>query len=220
VSDPSAPIAIAAVLLTLAVLLGWPARSRPSTDLWWASREARVARGPRPPTTGPRTVDGPASASVSVSRSPPSVGLTPTTDEIAASMVLLAVALQSGCGVVEAVEEVADIGTDPAARQLGVVAAAWRWGVSDQEAWSVVDARWSRVELSLRLAASSGVAPSSLLLEGADDLWSARLADLDIAAARVAVRLVLPLGAAFLPAFVLTTVVPVVLALTRQVLAS
>lgn len=217
-SDPSAPIAIAAVLLTLAVLLGSLARSRSSTDLWWASREARVARGQGPPTTGPRTVDGPASASVS--RSPPSVGLTPTTDEIAASMVLLAVALQSGCGVVEAVEEVADIGTDPAARQLGVVAAAWRWGVSDQEAWSVVDARWSRVELSLRLAAKSGVAPSSLLLEGADDLWSARLADLDIAAARVAVRLVLPLGAAFLPAFVLTTVVPVVLALTRQVLAS
>lgn len=135
-------------------------------------------------------------------------------------MVLLAVALQSGCGVVEAVEEVADVGAGPAADQLAVVAAAWRWGVSDREAWSVVDARWSRVELSLRLAATSGIAPSSLLLEGADDLWSARLADLDVAAARVAVRLVLPLGVAFLPAFVLTTVVPVVLALTRQVLAS
>jgi hypothetical protein len=221
VSDPSTAIVLAAVLLTLAVLLGWPTRSRSPSELWSASREARIARGHGPAPTDRRTVEGPASASASASasRSPPSVGSPPTTDEIAASMVLLAVALQSGCGVVEAVEEVADTGTDPAARQLAVVAAAWRWGVSDREAWSVVDARWSRVELSLRLAATSGVAPSSLLLEGADDLWSARLADLDIAAARVAVRLVLPLGAAFLPAFVLTTVVPVVLALTRQVLA-
>ena len=135
-------------------------------------------------------------------------------------MVLLAVAVQSGCGVVEAVEEVADVGRDAAADELAVVAAALRWGVPEHRAWSVVDPRWSRAELSLRLAARSGVAPSSLLLEGAEDLWAARLAAVDVASARVAVRLVLPLGLAFLPAFVLTTVVPVVLALTRQVLAA
>jgi len=129
------------------------------------------------------------------------------------------VALQSGCGVVEAIEQVASVGGDAAARQLGVVAAALRWGVGDTQAWSVVDPTWARTELALRLAARSGVAPSSLLLDGAEDLRSGRLAEVDVAAARVSVRLVLPLGVAFLPAFVLTTVVPVVLALTRQVLA-
>ena len=51
-------------------------------------------------------------------------------------------------------------------------------------------------------------------------LRSNRLAAIDVAAARLGVRLVVPLGVAFLPAFVLTTIVPVVLALARQVLAS
>ncbi len=215
--DPSPKIAAAAVLLALAVMLARPPGSRhgpalrsvlrstgPTRSIWTADPtrglRGRVALGP----VRRRTDHGPP----------------PTTDEIAASMVLLAVALHSGCGVVEAVEAVAEVGSDAATSQLAVVAAAWRWGISDHEAWSVVDPRWSRVALSLRLAARSGVAPSSLLVEGADDLWSARLAELDVAAARVAVRLVLPLGVAFLPAFVLTTVVPVVLALVRQVLTS
>jgi pilus assembly protein TadC len=74
--------------------------------------------------------------------------------------------------------------------------------------------------MALRLARAAGVAPSSLLLTGADDLRSNRLAAIDVAAARLGVRLVVPLGVAFLPAFVLTTIVPVVLALARRVLAS
>ncbi|HEX2706134.1 MAG TPA: hypothetical protein VHM65_10275 [Candidatus Lustribacter sp.] len=41
----------------------------------------------------------------------------------------------------------------------------------------------------------------------------------DEAAARLGVRLVLPLGLAFLPAFGLTTVVPIVVALAGQLLS-
>jgi pilus assembly protein TadC len=148
----------------------------------------------------------------------PALGPSPSTDEIASAMVLLAVALQSGCGVVEAIEQVAAVGDDPACLELGVVAAALRWGVDDPQAWSVVHPTWSRTALALRLAAVAGVAPSSLLLDGAADLRAAELAAVDVAAARAGVRLVLPLGFAFLPAFVLTTVVPVVLALIRHVL--
>jgi pilus assembly protein TadC len=70
------------------------------------------------------------------------------------------------------------------------------------------------------MAREAGVPPSSLLVTGAEDLRSSRLAAIDIAAAGLGVRLVIPLGVAFLPAFVLTTVVPVVLALARQVLAA
>jgi pilus assembly protein TadC len=142
----------------------------------------------------------------------------PTSDEVASSMVLLAVALQSGCGVVEAIEQVADVAPPASGIQLSVVAAAWRWGVPEDEAWSEVDRRWSRTAMALRLAREAGVPASSLLLSGATDLRDARLAAIDVAAARLGVRLVVPLGVAFLPAFVLTTIVPVVLALARQVL--
>jgi pilus assembly protein TadC len=135
-------------------------------------------------------------------------------------MVLLAVALQSGCGVVEALEHTAQVAPPAPAAELAVVAAGLRWGVDETRAWAEVDRRWSRAALALRLAREAGVAPSSLLLSGADDLRSNRLAAVDVAAARLGVRLVIPLGVAFLPAFVLTTIVPVVLALAREVLAS
>jgi pilus assembly protein TadC len=144
----------------------------------------------------------------------------PTSEEIAASMVLLSVALQSGSGVVEAIEHVAQVAPAVPAAELAVVAAGLRWGLAEDRAWAEVDARWSRTALALRMARESGVPPSSLLVTGADDLRSARLAAIDIAAARLGVRLVIPLGVAFLPAFLLTTVVPVVLALAHQVLAA
>ena len=105
----------------------------------------------------------------------------------------------------------------PTGAELSVVAAALRWGVPEDEAWRVVDPRWSRTALALRLAQNAGVAPSSVLLSGAEDLRSARLAALGPVSARIGVRLVVPLGVAFLPAFVLTTVVPVILSLAKRV---
>ena len=51
-------------------------------------------------------------------------------------MVLLAVALQSGCGVVEAIEQVAHVAPPLAGAELSVVAAALRWGVTEDEAWA------------------------------------------------------------------------------------
>ncbi len=141
------------------------------------------------------------------------------TDEVASCMVLLSVALQSGCGVVEGMEQSARVAMVPCARDLAVVAAALRWGVGDDLAWSAVDPLWSRASAALRLAVASGVAPSHLLLAAADDLRSAQVAAIEVAGARVGVRMVLPLGLTFLPAFVLTTVVPLVLALAGQVLA-
>ena len=47
---------------------------------------------------------------------------------------------------------------------------------------------------------------------------TAELERLDVAAARVGVRLVAPLGLVLLPAFCLTTVVPLVMALARGLL--
>ena len=101
----------------------------------------------------------------------------PTPEEVAASMVLMAVALQSGCGVVEGIEHVAHVAPPVPAAELGVVAAALRWGLDEEWAWAEVNPRWSRAALAMRLAREAGVAPSSLLLSGADDLRSNRLAD-------------------------------------------
>lgn len=139
-------------------------------------------------------------------------------DDVASTMVLLAVALRSGCGVVEAVEAVARVSDERVGADLRSVAAAVRWGVDPVQAWVAVDPGWEPVARVLAVAIRSGTPPSAMLLEAARDERSAELAALDVAGARLGVRLVLPLGVAFLPAFCLTTVVPLVLALAAQVM--
>jgi len=135
-------------------------------------------------------------------------------------MVLLSLALRSGSGVIEAVEQVARLASPAAARDLRMVSTALRWGIDEHAAWASVPPTWSRAGRCLRLGRRAGVGPSALLLAGARDLRTEENQRLDVAAARVGVRLVLPLGAAFLPGFCLTTVVPIVAALARQVLSS
>lgn len=185
---------VLATVAAVAVLLAWPHRGPARRDA------ARLLAGPRHaavPAAGRQVL---------------------TTDDIASAMVLLALALQSGCGVAEAIEAVARTARGPAARDLSTVAAALRWGVGERLAWRTVHPAWGRCGAALRLATRAGVPPASLLLSGAADLRSGEVALLEIEAARVAVKMVLPLGLAFLPAFCLTTVAPVVLALARQVL--
>ncbi len=143
-----------------------------------------------------------------------------TVHEVASAMLLLSLALRSDSGVVEAVERVALLVPPAAAADLRTVSTALRWGVDEQAAWAVVPSAWGRAGQALRLARRAGIGPSSLLLAGARDLRCEENQRLDLAAARVGVRLVLPLGIAFLPGFCLTTVVPIVAALARQVLSS
>jgi pilus assembly protein TadC len=61
----------------------------------------------------------------------------------------------------------------------------------------------------------SGAALAGTLTRLGEDLRVLRLAAVETAARRAGVLLVLPLGVCFLPAFVLTGVVPVILALLR-----
>lgn len=194
-------VVLAALLAAVAVLV-WP---RPVDAI--AGHDAMVR------------VLGLSTAGTHAAPETPSGRLVVSADEVAGSMVLLAVALRSGCGVVEAIEEVAAVSSGPAAHDLATVAAAHRWGVDDHVAWAAVDPAWARTGDALRLASRAGVAPSALLLDGAADLRAAELAALDVAAARVSVRMVLPLGLTFLPAFCLTSVAPLVIALAAQVLS-
>lgn len=115
-----------------------------------------------------------------------------------------------------AIRTVAGTLPEPLGEQLRGVAAVLRRGEDPTEAWAAAGAHWAPARRSLDLAESAGIPPARALVRTADDLRREAVADVEVAAARLGVRLVVPLGLAYLPAFVLTTVVPVVLALTRS----
>lgn len=127
------------------------------------------------------------------------------------AVLLLALALRSGSAPVDCLELVAELTSGRVARDLAVVAAALRWGVSDAEAWALVGPDWRPAAAAWTAAAHAGVAPAELLVsasaqirERVDEATAARVQ-------RGAVLLVLPLGGLFLPGFIATTVLPLVL---------
>lgn len=137
----------------------------------------------------------------------------PTVDEAAAAVALVAAALRSGIGSVEALEAVAAIDSGPAGRDLAVVAAAHRWGEPPDLAWTHVGPGWMSAAVAWHAAHSAGAAPAGLLEAAAGRMRQAEVLRLEAAVGRAGVLLVLPLGLCFLPGFVGTTVAPVVLRL-------
>lgn len=129
---------------------------------------------------------------------------------------LVALALLGGGSLAAAVARVGAVLPGRPGQQLAEVGARLHAGAVGAEAWEAAGAHWSAACRSLQLAESSGVAPGRALTQAAQDLRRDAVADVEVAAARLGVRLVLPLGLAYLPAFVLTTVLPVVLALTQD----
>ena len=140
--------------------------------------------------------------------------------EVAGVIELLALTLRGGAGLVEAMEAVADRVGGPLGMHLQTVAAAGRWGVDDATAWASVPSAWQPAARALRMATSAGVPPANALVGAAEEVRRAEQQRLEVATATLGVRIVLPLGLVFLPAFILTTVVPVVLSLAREVLAN
>lgn len=128
----------------------------------------------------------------------------------------MALALQGGGSLGEAASSVATALPGPRRDELGRVGTALRVGSDPAVAWAEAGPDWEPARRALDLAAVAGVAPASALRQAATDLRRDAVADVELATARLGVRLVLPLGLTFLPAFVLTTVLPLVLALTRE----
>lgn len=141
-----------------------------------------------------------------------------TVDDASAALVLVAATLRGGGGVVEALEEVARVVPGPAGRELAVVAAAHRWGEPPDRAWAHVGDGWAAAAVAWHAAHEAGAAPAGLLAAAADRMREEERRRLEAAVHRSGVLLVLPLGACFLPGFVATTVVPVVLHLVGSVL--
>lgn len=100
-------------------------------------------------------------------------------------------------------------GTGASLRQAG---AALLLGAPWEEAWTGAPASLTPLAEALEPAWVDGVAPGPLLRRAADALRAGRQQQAQEAAARLGVRLVLPLGICYLPAFVLLGIVPVVIA--------
>lgn len=133
-----------------------------------------------------------------------------TVDDVADATVLLALALQSGRGLVQALEEVAEVSSAGAREDLQRVAAALRWGRSMSQAWAYARDVWGPTATAFVVADAVGAPSASVLLDAASTLRDTEARRLEQAGGTAAVMLVLPLGLCFLPAFVATAVVPIV----------
>jgi len=190
------------MLLTATAVLAWPCGPRVSC----------VARGYD--AVGDEAAGSRTSAGLGSTRTVVPIA------EVAGVIDLLALTLRGGVGLVEAMEAVATRVGGPLGLHLRSVAAAGRWGVEDATAWASVPSAWQPAARALRMAATAGVPPADVLVRAAEEVRRAEQQRLEVATATLGIRIVLPLGLAFLPAFVLTTVVPIVLALAHQVLVN
>lgn len=177
--------------LAWAGVIVWPsARADPRTPPWRPLRPTR--RGGR---------DSPAS-------------------DVAVAALLLVIALSTGLPVVTALERVAaHCRADIAADLLRVVTAYERDGDRPLEAWAGAPSIWQPVAAAMAVASRAGVAPGPLLRTAARATLRRESVIQEAAIGRVSVRLVLPLGLVLLPAFMGTTVLPLVLLMTRGYLA-
>ena len=227
---PTAPGVVAmtvAILVALAVLLA-PSRS--------SQGENNGSRSRADVPGGTRSVDGQLSSDSAeeqtgsgprgwfrgrcFSRAAVGARAAPDARAVASALVLLALAFRSGLPTWQVLDAVAEQSPEPVALDLRQVAAALRWGADEQEAWASVDPAWAPAARAVSIAHRAGIAPAALLMKAAEDTRQADLERLELAAAQVGVRLVLPLGLVLLPAFCLTTVVPLVVSLGRRLLTS
>lgn len=138
---------------------------------------------------------------------------------VALAMDLLAAALSAGATLPDALEVVARSGATHHGEALAALAARLR--AEPAGGWDDLAPTEPALEPVCRVVAlivAAGVPASSLLQTGAQELRRHAVREAQIRAAQLGVRLVLPLGLCALPAFIAVAVVPVVLALARQLL--
>lgn len=200
---------VAAVLLAVAVFVLLGSDDRPRESGGRGTSGGSVEREGRADSEGP-----PEGGSGSRRTTSPEVG----DRDVSSALALLVLAYRSGLPTWDVLEAVAAGLDGAAARDLRQVAAALRWGAHETEAWASVGPAWAPAARAVAIAHSAGVPPGAMLLAASDDLRDAELERLELSAAKVGVRLVAPLGLVLLPAFCLTTVAPLVIALAGDVL--
>jgi pilus assembly protein TadC len=130
-------------------------------------------------------------------------------------MELVACGLRAGLSVSAAVAAAGDAAREP---YLAEVLGRLRLGVRAERAWARPPPEYAGLARALLLAELSGAPAAAVVSRAAADVRAARRERVELAAARLGVRLVLPLGLAVLPGFVLLAVVPIVLGLAASVL--
>nr|WP_241698395.1 type II secretion system F family protein [Flaviflexus huanghaiensis] len=90
-------------------------------------------------------------------------------------------------------------------------------GASWEEAWAGSSGRLVRLASALEPAWVDGAPPVVMLHRAAASIRARRLKDSQEAAARLGVRLMIPLGLCFLPAFFLIGVAPVIVSMGMKV---
>ena len=93
-----------------------------------------------------------------------------------------------------------------------------RAGVPADQAWLDPPGELDRLARAMVLAELSGAPAAGVVTRAAGDARTAAQERVELGAARLGVRLVLPLGLAVLPGFVLLAVAPIVLGLAATVL--
>lgn len=141
---------------------------------------------------------------------PPGARAGTTVEQVADATVLLALALQSGRGLAEALEEITQVAAPGAAADLTTVGAALRWGRPMGQAWGYAREVWGPTATAFVVADAVGAPSAQVLLDAATTLRETEARRLEQAGGTAAVLLVLPLGLCFLPAFIATAVVPLV----------
>jgi Flp pilus assembly protein TadB len=131
---------------------------------------------------------------------------------------LLAAAVEGGAPLDGALRAVAEALGGPLGAELRSVAAALELGAAPELAWSAVDSAAAAVGRSFVRAAEHGTPPAELIARLADDLRAAARAESSAALRAAGVRALAPLGACFLPAFLLLAVLPMVAGVATQLL--
>lgn len=140
--------------------------------------------------------------------------------DLADTLTLLALAMRSGSGALEALDSVAGVAKPVVRDHLRAVVAAGQWGVDHSRIWDYAPASWEPARTAWAIAAAAGAPPADLLEQAAERIRDVEVRRLESAAAHAGSLLVLPLGCAFLPAFACTTVVPIVVVLASSLLRS
>jgi hypothetical protein len=139
----------------------------------------------------------------------------PATD-VALAARLLVIALRTGLPVPSALERVAQHSRPHVAADLHRVVREYARSADDPAvAWSAAPVIWSPLSAALIVAGRAGVAPGPLLATSAGAVLRRESEVREVAIGTAGVRLVLPLGLVLLPAFMCTTVIPLVLVMTR-----
>ncbi|HWS36661.1 MAG TPA: type II secretion system F family protein [Actinoplanes sp.] len=133
---------------------------------------------------------------------------------------LLAAALKGGTAVDSSIAAVAEALGGPLGARMQRTARSLRLGAAPAEAWAHLSGipQADRLIAAAVRSSASGGALSGALERLARDLRSDRAVAAEAAAQRAAVLIVLPLGLCFLPAFLLAGLMPVLIAVLRDVM--